>query len=125
MASRLKTTSANRRVCVIIGSIYKSDCMSCTPEQAIGQSINLTINSAPYTFFIEGVYHYDDSNSLMMDYASSGDTVTAMYIPFDGTKDLRQLRRIPKPYRCMLRRYRRCGIFKGHQGVFPNVLHAQ
>ncbi|MCI2047362.1 MAG: ABC transporter permease [Faecalibacterium sp.] len=81
------TTDAGRRVCVV-SDRFVSDCMSCTAEQAIGKSIDLTINKSPYSFYIVGVYHYDDSTSLAMDMSTSDDVTTNLYLPLSTAQTM-------------------------------------
>ena len=79
-------TDAGRRVCVVSDQ-FVTDCMTGTAEQAIGKSINLTINKSPYTFYIVGVYHYDDSTSLAMN-LSSDDVTTNLYLPLSTAQKM-------------------------------------
>jgi len=77
---------AGRHVCVVSDQFVK-DCLGISPINAVGQSIEITINSTPCTFFIEGVYHYDDSDTLTMT-SSSEDVVTDCYLPLDTARTL-------------------------------------
>jgi putative ABC transport system permease protein len=81
-------TDAGRKVCMVSDK-FVEDCMSVPPKQAIGQSIELLINKVPYTFFIQGVYHYDeDDSSFTMNYSSSDDVITNLYIPLSTAQQM-------------------------------------
>jgi putative ABC transport system permease protein len=77
-----------RKVCVV-SEKFVEDCMDVTPINAVGQSVTLTINSMPYTFYIEGVYEYDeDEDSLIMTSNDSDDVVTDFYIPMGTAREI-------------------------------------
>lgn len=75
---------AQRKLCVVADK-FVSDTLGISPVNAIGQSLSLKINNRPYTFYIIGVYRYEDDATMSM---SSDDIVTSLYIPLETAKTL-------------------------------------
>ena len=73
----------------MVSDRFVEDTLACTPLAAVGKSIDVTINNTPYTFYIAGVYHYDedDDSSLMM-ISSSDDVTTSLYLLLSTAKAL-------------------------------------
>ena len=75
------------RYVAVVSEKFVEDCMGAAPASAVGQSVDITVNSKPYTFYIEGVYEYvEDEDSLTMTSADSDDVVTDFYIPLDTAR---------------------------------------
>lgn len=68
----------DRKVCVV-SDVFVEDALGISPLRAIGESVQITVNNTPYTFYIEGVYEYEESDSLTM--STSSTVITSLYLP--------------------------------------------
>lgn len=80
---------SGRRVCYVADR-FITDSMDVEPVDAVGEAVTVTIGKKEYTFYIEGVYKYDEENdsSLAFSFSSSDDVVTSFYIPLQTAKDI-------------------------------------
>ena len=74
-----------KRLCLVSDEFVKEG-MGMAPMYAVGEQIRLGINGTPYSFYIVGVYRYDDSNSLVLNFGT--ETVTDLYLPMSTAKTL-------------------------------------
>ena len=77
-------TDADKKLCMVADT-FVSDYMGITSYNAVGKELNVKINSTPYTFYIVGVYKYEEDETLS---AMSTQTVTSMYIPLSTAKTI-------------------------------------
>lgn len=73
-----------KKLCVVSDEFVK-DCLGKTPDEVIGETVTVTLNNEPLTFFITGVYEYEEET---LSTAFSSETVTSFYIPLDTAKRL-------------------------------------
>ena len=81
----LTDNDGERRICNV-SSKFVEQTMGCTDAEAVGQSITLTVNGMPYTFYVAGVYEYDDSSSYMFGSIDDDSIQTTVYIPLDTAR---------------------------------------
>lgn len=74
----------DRRVCVV-SNRFVEDTLDCIPKDAVGQKIEVSINDSIYSFFIEGVYEYEEETASSNE-DSNSDVTTDMYIPMQTSK---------------------------------------
>ena len=60
----LRDDDGDRRICVV-SEKFVQQTMGCTNAEAVGRQVTLTISNMPYTFYVAGVYTYDDTSSSM------------------------------------------------------------
>ncbi len=76
-----------RKVCVVSDYFVENTLGINNMLSAIGESFDVTINNTIYTFYIEGVYEYEeDTTSSLM--SSSDSVTTSMYIPIELAQKL-------------------------------------
>lgn len=78
-------TDLSRRLC-IVSDKFVEDALGIETKEAVGKSITITYNEMPYTFFITGVYEYEET--IASSYLSSDETVTDFYIPLETARTL-------------------------------------
>ncbi len=73
----------NAQKVAIVSDYFVNNMFDGDTNAALGSSVEISINGKYYTYYIVGVYEYDDST-----YSSSSteDTRTDMYIPFDTSR---------------------------------------
>lgn len=76
-------TDANKKLCVVSDTFIK-EYMGTSAANAVGKEIAVKLNSTPYTFYIVGVYEYEEDETLS---AISSET-TNMYIPLSTAKTI-------------------------------------
>ncbi|MDD4849263.1 MAG: ABC transporter permease [Gemmiger sp.] len=81
------TRDVGRKVCVV-SSKFVEQTMGCTNSQAVGQQVTLTMNNMPYTFYVEGVYKYDDTMDSMFGTVNSDTITTEFYIPITVARSM-------------------------------------
>ena len=79
-------TDAQRKLCVVADK-FVTESMGIQATNAIGREITISLSGTNYTFYIVGVYRYDDSNSLSMT-NSETTVVTECYIPLQTAKSI-------------------------------------
>lgn len=77
----------DRMVCVV-SSKFVEQTMGCTNSEAIGRRVQLTINNILRTFYVEGVYKYNDSSDSMFGTTNSDLITTEFYIPISVAQEL-------------------------------------
>ena len=75
----------DRRICVV-SEKFVQQTMGCTNAEAVGRPVTLTINNMPYTFYVAGVYTYDDTSSSMFGTMDDDAIQTSLYIPLDTAR---------------------------------------
>ena len=75
-------TDADKKLCMVADT-FVSDYMGLSPYNAVGKELSVKISSTPRTFYIVGVYKYEEEESLSV---MSGQSVTSMYIPLSTAK---------------------------------------
>lgn len=75
---------SDRMVCVVSDNFVENT-LNSTASNAIGQRINVTINEKIYSFYIEGVYQYEEETTST-DEDSSESAETALYISLDRAR---------------------------------------
>lgn len=80
-------TDAGRKVCVVADKFIEQT-LGISPREALGQTVQLTVNSVPYTFYIQGVYAYEEEDTVSATSSSSDDVVTSFYLPLETAKQL-------------------------------------
>lgn len=81
----LNDGDGDRRICNV-SSKFVEQTMGCSDAEAVGRSVTLTINGMPYTFYVAGVYEYDDSSSYMFGSINDDSIQTTVYIPMDTAR---------------------------------------
>ena len=79
-------TDAQRKLCVVADK-FVTESMGIQATNAIGREITVSLSGTNYTFYIVGVYRYDDSNSMSMN-NSETTFVTECYIPLQNAKSI-------------------------------------
>ena len=74
-----------KKLCLVSDEFVKTG-MGIDPMYAVGEAVRITVNGVPHSFYIVGVYRYDDSNSLVLNFG--GETVTDFYIPLRTAKTI-------------------------------------
>lgn len=77
-------SDADRKLC-LVADTFVDDYMGVSAVNAVGRELNVKINSTPYTFYIVGVYKYEEDDTLS---AMMTETVTSMYIPLSTAKTI-------------------------------------
>ncbi|SDB22849.1 putative ABC transport system permease protein [Pseudobutyrivibrio sp. YE44] len=72
-----------QKVC-IVSNYFVNNMFDGDNQAALGSEIEVSINGKYYTYYIVGVYEYDDSTWSS---SSTEDTVTDMYIPFTTARN--------------------------------------
>ena len=83
----LSDSDGDRRICNV-SSKFVEQTMGCSDSEAVGKSVTLTINGMPYTFYVAGVYEYDDSSSYMFGSIDDDSIQTTVYIPLDTARTI-------------------------------------
>ena len=81
----LSDEDGDRRICNV-SSKFVEQTMGCSDAEAVGRSVTLTVNGMPYTFYVAGVYEYDDSSSYMFGSIDDDSIQTTLYIPLDAAR---------------------------------------
>ncbi len=74
----------DRRVCVV-SDRFIEDTLNCSAMNAVGQKIDILLDSSIYSFYIEGVYEYEEETASSNE-SSTTDVVTDLYIPMQTSK---------------------------------------
>ncbi len=76
-----------RKVCVVADR-FVTDALGIAPVNAVGQPVELTVNGTPQTFYILGVYAYDEEDTGLEVVAanSDDDVTTAAYLPLETAR---------------------------------------
>ncbi len=72
-----------RKVC-LVSDYFVDNMFEGDKNAALGQPINVSVGNRYYTYYIVGVYKYDNSYSFSM--ASKKDTTTTLYLPLSTAK---------------------------------------
>ena len=81
----LRDDDGDRRICVV-SEKFVQQTMGCTNAEAVGRQVTLTISNMPYTFYVAGVYTYDDTSSSMFGTVDDDAIQTSLYIPLDTAR---------------------------------------
>lgn len=73
----------HKKVCVIADALAET--LFGTGADPIGQKLDLTINNRSYTFYIAGVYHYEEDGTVNL---FSSEAIYPLYIPLGTAKQL-------------------------------------
>ena len=79
------TKDAGCKVCYV-SDLFLEDQAGMNAVDAVGQPLRLTVGGTPYTFYIMGVYRYEEDGMSMS--TDSSDTVTSLYIPLDVARTM-------------------------------------
>ena len=74
----------DRKVCVA-SDRFVEEALGMPAQEAVGQSVTLTIGGRPYQFYIEGVYEYEEETATT---GSSDTPVTELYLPMETARGL-------------------------------------
>ena len=74
----------DRKVCVD-SDRFVEEALGMPAQEAVGQSVTLTIGGRPYQFYIEGVYEYEEETATT---GSSDTPVTELYLPMETARGL-------------------------------------
>lgn len=74
----------NRKVCVVSDKFIE-DTLSAPARNTIGQEITITVNNIPFSFFIEGVYEYENDTASSSK-NSEENVTTEVYIPLETAR---------------------------------------
>lgn len=85
----IRDTDGGRRVCVV-SDRFVTDCLGIAPADAVGQTVRFTISGTPQTFYILGVYEYDeeDTGLEMVSFGGGNEVITGCYIPLEAARAL-------------------------------------
>lgn len=75
----------NRNVCVV-SDYFVENTLNVSPQNAVGEKINVTINNNLYSFFIEGVYQYEAETTSTQDNNST--QTTDLYLPLAASAEI-------------------------------------
>ena len=78
------TSDTDRKLCMVADT-FVSDYMGISAYNAVGKELKIKINSTPHTFYIAGVYKYEEDDTLS---AMGAQSVTSMYIPLSTAKTI-------------------------------------
>ena len=78
----LRDTDGERAICVV-SEKFVEQTMGCSNTEAVGRSVTLTISGMPYTFYVAGVYTYDDESSSTFGTIDDDAIQTTIYIPLE------------------------------------------
>lgn len=81
------TSDADRKVCVVADR-FVEQALGTSPRNVIGQTVQITVNKVPYTFYIQGVYAYEEEDTVSVTSSSSDDVVTNFYMPLETARKL-------------------------------------
>ena len=74
-------TDAGKKLCVV-SDYFVKNCLGISYTQALGYELPLSLSAGQGTYYICGIYHYDEESSGGISMVSSGsETVTNCYIP--------------------------------------------
>ena len=74
----------DRKVCVA-SDRFAEEALGMPAQEAVGQSVTLTIGGRPYQFYIKGVYEYEEETATT---GSSDTPVTELYLPMETARGL-------------------------------------
>ncbi len=74
----------DRKVCVA-SDRFVEEALGMPAQEAVGQSVTLTIGGRPYQFYIEGVYEYEEETATT---GSSDTPMTELYLPMETARGL-------------------------------------
>ncbi|MBQ7859155.1 MAG: ABC transporter permease [Faecalibacterium sp.] len=81
---------AQRKVCVVADR-FVTDVLGISPVNAVGRAVELTIGGKPQTFYIQGVYAYDEEDTgmtMVSVNSDDDDVVTSVYLPLNTARML-------------------------------------
>lgn len=81
------TSDADRKVCVVADR-FVEQALGTSPRNVIGQTVQITVNKVPYTFYIQGVYAYEEEDTVSVTSSFSDDVITNFYMPLETARKL-------------------------------------
>ncbi len=83
-----ETRDAGRQVCVV-SEKFVEQALGCGVQQAIGQKFTLALNNQLQSFYVLGVYEYQENEySSLMGAVDDDDIQTTVYIPMDVARSI-------------------------------------
>ena len=83
----LDEDDGTRRLCVV-SEKFVEQAIGGSIQDAVGQSITLMISNMPYTFYVTGVYAYDDESASWFGSQDDDTIQTTIYIPLETARDI-------------------------------------
>lgn len=79
----LKNDKDGEKKLCVVSDEFVEECLGKRVSEVIGETVTVTLNSQPTSFFIVGVYEYEEE---ALTSALSSETVTSFYIPLETAR---------------------------------------